>query len=146
MKQLKIAGTISGNGIINLGTKKTIYWSEFSNDAIPQIPPGSTIELTISFDEDEFISGKDGIVWATYDFRQAEIITNALSVLNINIEIMKMNFSGNEIYIMKATNEKEIEDAVDFIWKNGSGLLLKPDWSYAKEEKNRSFEKWLSGQ
>ena len=146
MNQLKIAGTLTNHGIIKLETKKKVSWSELSGEEIPKIPLGSNIELTISFDENEFISGKDGIVWATYNIRQAEIICNALSTLQISNEIQKNCFSNNEIYLIKTANIREIEDAIDFIWKSESGLRLKPDWNYPEGETNKSFELWLNEQ
>ncbi len=147
MKTLKTKGKLTDVENVELETKSTIHWSKLSKEPVPEIPLGSTIELTIAFNEFEFISGIDGFVWATYDLRQAEIIRNALLALQINTEIIKKIHSTNsEVYLMKAANENEIEEAVDFIWKSDSGLRLKPDWSYPEGEPNESFEQWLSEQ
>ena len=137
---------MTDSGKIELETMKTIELSELTENPIHSIPSGGTIELIISFDENEFISGKNGIIWATYSFRQAEIISNALISLHINCEIKKKNSAGNEIYLIKATDQTVIDEAIDFIWKSKSGLQLKPDWNFPKGESNNSFQKWLSEQ
>lgn len=147
MNIIKTKGSVISGGKIELETLRTVDWNVLSNVQLPGIPIGSSIEITIAFDENEFISGKSGIVWATYDLRQAEIIRNALLALQINTEIIKKIHSpDSEVYLMKATNENEIEDAVNFIWKSDSGLRLKPDWTYPDGTVNISFEQWLSGQ
>ena len=145
MKFLKIKGKISDFGKIKLETMKTIDLNELSLNRLPNFPIGSSVEITISFNENEFISGKDGVVWATYNSRQAEIIRNALLALQINSEIHEIQSSNDNIHLIKVTSEKEINDAVDFIWRGSSGLRLKPDWSYSEGETNKSFELWLSG-
>ncbi len=147
MNIITTKGKLIKAGKIELETEITIDWEMLSKVQLPGIPIGSSFEITIAFDENEFISGRNGIVWATYDLKQAEIIRNALLALQINTEIIKKVHSTNsKVYLMKAANENEIEDAVDFIWKSGSGLRLKPDWTYPDGTVNISFEQWLSGQ
>jgi len=131
-------------GKILLENKKIFDWSELTSETLPDLPPDSSLEITISFDENDFLSGKNGIVWATYDLRQAEIIQNSLLAQDVNSEVKKINLMGNIFFTLKISNETEINDAINFIWKGKSGLRLKPDWSYPAEETNKSFEQWLN--
>ena len=146
MQLIKIKGIYSSKGKIVFDTMKTIEWKELSSEKPPELPPGSSLELSISFDENEFLSGKDGIVWATYDLRQAEIIQSSLFALHINSELKRTDFMDDEIFLIKITNETDVDDAIDFIWRSNTGLRLTPDWNYSEDETNKSFEQWLSGQ
>ncbi len=85
-------------------------------------------------------------MWATYSMRQAEIIHSTLLAQNINSEINNINIGKEKLFLLKITNQPDINEAIDFIWKSGSGLNLKPDWTYSEGETNKSFEQWLSGQ
>lgn len=141
---LKTKGTFNSDGKIVLNSTRTINWKELSDSNPPQLPAGSSIELSISFDENDFLSGKDGIVWATYDSRQAEIIQSTLLAQHINCEVKKIALQDQNLFLISITNEREIKVVVDFIWKSDSGLRLKPDWSYPKDVANKSFEQWLN--
>lgn len=141
---LKSKGTFSSDGKIVLNSTRAINWKELSDTIPPQLPTGSSIELSISFDENDFLSGKDGIVWATYDLRQAEIIRNTLLAQHINCEVKKIVIQDQDILLISISNEREINAVKDFIWKSNSGLRLKPDWSYPKDVANKSFEQWLN--
>lgn len=110
-----------------------------------ELPDECQVEVTVSYDEEDFLSGKNGIVWATYDIRQAEILHRALLAQDINTEIKKTDLEKRELFLIKITSLRDKEDAIDFIWKSESGLNLKPDWTYSEGETNRSFELWLSG-
>ena len=143
---IKIKGTYTDIGKIELETMKIINLKELSEEKPPELPFGSNVELFISFDENDFLSGKDGIVWATYDLRQAEIIQNTLLAQNIYSEIKRNHFGHEIMFFLQIANESDIEDSIDFIWKEGTGLKLKPDWLYPKGENNKSFERWLSEQ
>ncbi len=142
----KINGIYNSLGEIELENSKIINWDNISNEQIPVIPFGSKIKLNISIDESIFLDGTDGIVWATYDSRQAEIIQSALVAQQINSEIKNIPVNEYELYTLKISNSPDIEDAIDFIWRHKSGLRLKPDWNYSNNEINKSFEQWLSGQ
>ena len=145
---LKAKGTYYSEGEIVLNPFKTIRWKDLSDKNPPQLPDGTNIDLSISFDENNFLSGIDGIVWATYDSTQAEIIQDTLLAQNINCEVKRIAFEHElelqSMFLISITNEKEIKMAIDFIWKSDGGLRLKPDWSYP-DGKNKSFELWLSG-
>lgn len=142
---LKIKGIYLKAGIIELETAKVINWASFTNNLPPEIPSGIGVEVSVSFEKNDFLNGKSGIVWATYDLRQAEIIQSALMAQHINCEIKPLLLEKENLLLMSITNEEEIKDAVDFIWKSNDGLRLKPDWAYADGETNKSFEQWLSG-
>ena len=145
VKLIKVKGLYSDTGKIELENMKSIYLDEFTDEQHLEIPFGSNVELSIEFDENNFLSGKDNIVWATYDLRQGEIIQNTLLAQNINSETISANLGKQQLILIKITNQLDIGDAMDFIWKNKNGLRLKPDWSYSEGEKNKSFELWLSG-
>ena len=40
---------------------------------------------------------------------------------------------------------REVAAAVDFIWREPSGLRLQPDWWYRAGVENESFNKWING-
>ncbi len=111
-----------------------------------ELPDGCRVEVAIFYDEEDFLTGKNGIVWATYDIRQAEILYRALLAQNINAQILKTDLEKRELLLIKITNQTDRNDAMDFIWQSESGLNLKPDWTYSEGETNKSFEQWLSGQ
>lgn len=93
--------------------------------------------------EREYLSGKDGIVWATYRQRQSQIIHNALLAQDIHSEISKNSVENNDLFLIKVTNKADVQNALNFIWKSNSGLRLIPDWHYPPGTSNTSFEHWL---
>lgn len=145
MKILQTKGIYNEGGEIALTSNKTIYWKDLSDITPPQIPAGTNIEFSISFDENIFISGLNGIVWATYDIRQAEIIQSALIAQQIGAEINEIELGSKKILLIKISNDKDKDEAIDFVWRSKNGLRLKPDWSYPQGEPNKSFEQWLNG-
>ena len=144
VKLIKIKGLYSDVGKIDLENTKSIYLEEFTDKQHLEIPFGSLVEVSIEFDENNFLSGNDSIVWATYDARQAEIIQNALLAQDINSETGIANLGKRQLVLIKITNQSDMKDASNFIWKSDNGLRLKPDWSYPDGERNKSFEQWLS--
>lgn len=140
---INIKGIYCNFGVVELETNKVINWTSFSNDPPPEIPFGSNVEVSVSFQENDFLAGKSGIVWATYDLRQAEIIQNTLVAQNISAEIKKVLLEKMDLYLLKINAVADINDASDFIWKSDTGLRLKPDWHYAQGQKNKSFQQWL---
>ena len=142
---LKLNGVYHLGGKILFETNKSIHWDEITSILPPEVPHGSNLEITISFDDTEFLSGKNGMVWATYDSRQAEIIKNSLLAQHINSQVQKIDFMEDVMFILKIDNDTDVNTAMDFIWKGKNGLRLKPDWSYSAGETNKSFELWLSG-
>ncbi len=146
MKLIKIKGVYDGEGRILLNTEKAILWNEITNENPPELPFGIAVEISISFEEEEFLLGTGGIVWATYDQRQAEVIKNALFAMQINSDVKQIAFVEKEMFVMKIANNEDVNEAIDFIWRNNSGLRLKPDWRYEEGKTNNSFDQWLSGQ
>lgn len=93
----------------------------------------------------QLCSGKDGIVWATYNPKQAEVIRNALLAQHIHAEIMEQARCAKILHLVSVMDPADTEAAIDFIWRSESGLVLKPDWNYPAGECNKSFERWVSG-
>jgi hypothetical protein len=148
----RINGTYHKEGRIVLNSKRTIKWKELSDDTLPELPEGSNLELTITFDESDLLSGKNGIVWATYNLRQVEVIHSALLAQHLSSEVKSIGFvqrtpNGGieDLFLISMTNGSDVNEAIDFIWRSDSGLRLKPDWTYPNRETNKSFELWLSG-
>lgn len=145
MNLKKIKGKYTNAGKIEFENMRAIEWNEISKSIAPELPSDINIDITFSIDENDFLSGRNGTVWATYNLRQAEIIQRALLAQHINSELKRIDFEELEIILINITNEKDINDAIDFIWRDDIGLRLKPDWNYPEGEINKSFELWLSG-
>ena len=116
------------------------------NWELPKVPYGTKINLSIKYEEVDFLNGTNGIVWATYNYAQADTIKNALFIQNIFGEIRESKLVNTILYKVRVANVKEIRRAIDFIWRDDNGLRLKPDWHYRKDEVNTSFNKWLNGE
>jgi hypothetical protein len=125
---------------------KTLDWNNLTDDKPPNLKLGTNITISLTMDENSFLAGKDGIVWATYDLRQVEIIHDTLLAQQIGSEIKKIELGSKNILLIKISNLKDVKEAIDFIWRNDSGLRLSPDWNYPDDETNKSFEQWLNGQ
>ena len=145
MVRIKVNGTCLNDGSVVFETNDFIECRGLIITQPAELPDGCRVEVTVSYDEEDFLSGKNGIVWATYDIRQAEILHRALLAQDINIEIKKTEVEKRELYLIKVTGLSDRSEAIDFIWKSYSGLNLKPDWTYSENEINKSFEQWLSG-
>ncbi len=143
---LKMNGTYHNEGRIVLDKSKTIEWKELSAEKPPELPGSSNVELTITFDESDFLSGKNGIVWATYNLRQVEVIQSALLAQHLSSEVKNIGFGKEDMFLINITNGSDVNEAIDFIWRSDGGLRLKPDWTYPDKETNKSFELWLNGQ
>lgn len=114
------------------------------NENLPNHPSGINIELSVLMDLNKLISGIDGYVWATWDSKQADIISNALRVQNVDLEIVKIEIENKVMYLIKITKEEDIMNVIDFIHNEKSGLRLKPDWTYPEGEPNESFNQWIN--
>jgi hypothetical protein len=146
MQLLTKKGVINKEGEIIFLHQKTLLWESISDKKFPRLPEGTVLEFSVSFDENHLISGSDGIVWATKDLLQAEIIFNALFVQKIDSEIIEVDLEHQPLFLIKIQSEKDIKEVIEFISQSESGLRLKPDWSYPSGEPNRSFNEWLSEQ
>jgi hypothetical protein len=144
LKLIRKIGIFNPDGEIVLHPGISVSWKSVSNKNIPELPPGTPIDIDISLNEHTLVSGQYGIVWATYDLRQAEVLSNALLAQNITSVIRKIELEEGNLLLIRIDNEKDIGEAMDFIWRKEDGLRLKPDWSYNDGEPNTSFEKWLN--
>ena len=102
-------------------------------------------ELALSLDPKGYPTGKSGNVWATVDLRQAEIIRNALLTQHITCELKEAKYDGITLHLLRVADARESEEATDFIWRDDSGLRLRPDWHYSMGSENESFDKWING-
>jgi len=146
MIMLKIKGIYKSDGPIILDKGKFLKWNDINDGIPPDLPSSINVELTLSFKGNDLLLGSDGIVWATFDLQQAEIIQSSLMAQHISSEIESVQFTDKKLFTLRITNENDINDAIDFIWQSRGGLRLKPDWVYPEGEKNLSFEQWLSEQ
>lgn len=145
MKLIKKIGIFNPDGEIVLHPGISISWKLLSTRNLPELPPGTPVDIDISLDEHTLLSGEYGIVWATWDRRQAEVLSNALLAQNISSAIGKIELEHDVLLLLTIDQEKDISEAMDFIWRKEGGLRLKPDWNYAHGVPNKSFEKWLNG-
>jgi hypothetical protein len=145
LKLIKITGIFNPDGEIVLHPGISVSWKFLNNKNIPELPPGIPLDIDISLDEQTLLSGEYGVVWATYDLGQAEVICNALLAQNITSLIGKIELDQGCLLLLKIDNKKDTAEAMDFIWRKEGGLKLKPDWSYPEGTPNTSFEKWLNG-
>lgn len=91
------------------------------------------------------MSGEEGIVWATYDQHQAETIQNALHAQQISGEIHTTKMGRWRLYLLSIPNLPDVEKAIDFIWRDNTGMRLEPDWWYPANGENKSYNKWING-
>ncbi len=145
MKLLKKTGIFNPDGVIVLHPDIPISWELLRGKNLQELPPGIPVDIVISIDEQILVSGEYGIVWASWDQRQAEVLQNALLAQNITSAIRKVEMDEGFLLLIIIDNKNDIAEALDFIWRKETGLRLKPDWSYPDGEPNKSFEKWLSG-
>ena len=145
MKQIKVKGIYSDIGRVEFPDNSPIASVSLTDREGFNIPFGSGVEILVLYEENDFLTGKNGVVWASYDHSQIEIIQNALMAQNIITVTSRKKLEGREIQILIAGNEKDTRNAVNFIWKSKDGLKLKPDWVYRNGTVNLSFEQWLSG-
>ncbi len=143
MIMLKISGIYKTDGTIVLEKGKILKWNELSENIAPELPPSVKVELNLSFKANDLLLGTSGVVWATFDTQQAEVIQNSLLAQHINSEIKPVKLMDSKLFIIRIMNENDINDSIDFIWQSQDGLRLKPDWVYPEGEKNKSFEQWL---
>jgi len=145
MKLIQKTGIFNPDGEISLHRGISVSWKFLSTKNLPELPAGIPLDIEVSIDEQTLLSGEYGIVWATWDQRQAEVIFNALLAQNIASSIGNIELEDSTLLLTKVNNKEDTGEAIDFIWRKETGLRLKPDWSYPDGESNRSFEKWLNG-
>ena len=145
IKRIELSGVYKDIEIIQMDNGKILELSGLINDIdAPLIPFGTKIEISLKYKDADFINGSNGIVWATFSRLQIETIKNALLVQNIFGEIRTSNLEDKKLYLIFIQDQEEKEKAIDFIWREESGLRLKLDWQYSANNGNESFNKWLS--
>lgn len=145
MKLIKKTGIFNPDGEIILHPGVSVSWKSISSKNIPELPTGTPLDIEVSLNEKVLLSGNLGIVWATYNMRQAEVISNALLAQNIASAIGRVELEDNVLLLIKIHQISDVAEAMDFIWRKEDGLRLKPDWTYPDGDLNHSFEKWLNG-
>lgn len=95
---------------------------------------------------DEYLSDMPGIVWVTYDLRQAETVQAALQAQRLRCEVREEFWRDRRSYLLHVPLQHEVEAARDFIWRDPGGLRLRPDWSYPAGAANASFLNWLEAE
>ena len=143
-KRIELSGVYKDMEIIQMDNGKILEWSNLIDDDAPLIPFGTKIEISLTYNDADFLKGSNGIVWATHSSFQAETIKNALLVQNIFSEIKVSNLEDKRLYLIFIQDMSEMEKAIDFIWRKEAGLRLKLDWHYSANKENESFNKWLS--
>ncbi len=144
-KRIELSGVYKDIEIIQMDNGKILEWSSLvENIDAPLIPFGTKIEISLTYIDADFLKGTKGIVWATHSQFQVETIQNALLVQNVFSEIRISNLNVKCLYLIFIKNLEEKEKAIDFIWREESGLRLKLDWQYSANNENESFNKWLS--
>ena len=145
-KTIELSGVYKDMEIIQMNNGKILEWSNLIDDSdAPIIPFGTKIEISLTYNDADFLKGSNGIVWATYSRFQVETIKNALLAQNIFNEIKVSNLKDKRLYLIFIQDMDEMEKAIDFIWREEAGLRLKLDWQYSANKENESFNKWLSG-
>ncbi|GAB4377717.1 MAG: hypothetical protein Kow0042_25850 [Calditrichia bacterium] len=142
---LKLRGFYYDSGKIKTSNGTVLDWKELSEEEAPSIPYGTILDISIQYEQRDFLHGTENIVWATYDKRQAEIICNALLPQKIACEILTENLGTRTLHLIHIPYDGDISFAIDFIWRENSGLRLKPDWNYPNGAANESFKKWIEG-
>ena len=136
MQTLKEYAVYIDHGKIKLKTGTIVNWNKLD------IPFGSGVEIIVKYEEVDYLSGLNGIVWATYNADQAETIKGALQAHKINSEIIEKKLEGSLLILIKLSDRNKTDEAIDFIWRREDGLNLKPDWYFPADNPNESFEKW----
>jgi len=146
VKYIRATGRHKDVGIIHLENGSLLEWIIFNGTEIPRLPFGTQVKISLTFEEQDFLNGVDGIVWGTYDRRQAETIQSALLVQNILSEAREFILDEWMLYLLFIPQKEDVQKAIDFIWRDEAGLRLKPDWWYPAKAPNESFLKWINGE
>ncbi len=116
-----------------------------SKEVPPAMPYGTRLEMTITYEQNDYLSGENGIVWATHDRHQAEVICGTLRAQDIACEIQEKRLEGIRLHLIRITHPEKVAAAMDFIWRDDTGLKLQPDWNYPARAENESFQRWVNG-
>ena len=104
-KKIELSGVYKEMEVIQMDTGKVLKWSKLIDGSYdPLIPFGTEIKITLTYDSADFITGSNGIVWATYSQLQVETIKNALLVQNVFSEIRISNLDDKNLYLIFIQN------------------------------------------
>jgi hypothetical protein len=149
-----LSGTYIDAGKIRLPSGKILEWDDLG--APLNVPYGTEMEVTIVLEAPDYLHGSEGAIWATYDREQAEIVQGALQSQQIASELREVflqdpAFPLKELkeraglYVLHVRDPAKAEAAMDFVWRDPSGLRLQPDWCYPAGAANESFLRWTKG-
>lgn len=138
MKSEKKHATYKDFGTLDLETGARLNWDQL------ELPFGSKVEIIVRYEEVDYLRGLNGIVWATHDLEQAEIIRGALGTQGIASQIDEKYLEGTSLHMLRISETSRLEAAIDFIWRSEEGLKLKPDWHFPAGSRNESFERWIT--
>lgn len=141
---IKIKGTLNTTGEVVFQRGKPLPLETLYQQQTLQLPVEISIELSVTVGLNSLISGTDGFIWATKNICQAEIITNALKIQHIESEIINAESNNISLYLIKVNRKEDINEVIDFIQNDKSGLRLKSDWDYPEGALNQSFEQWIN--
>jgi hypothetical protein len=91
----------------------------------------------------DYLNGKNGIVWATFQLDQAETLRDALLAQDIACEVLQKVQANRQMYLLRVPESRKVESAMDFVWRDDAGMRLLPDWRYPDGVENESFLKWI---
>jgi hypothetical protein len=143
-KSIELSGYYVDRGKIRLASKKLLEWGDLSTEEPPNIPYGTRVEITITHEQSDYLNGENEIVWATHDQHQAEVICGTLRAQDIACEIQEKRLDGTRLHLIRITHPEKVTAAMDFIWRDESGLKLQPDWHYPAGSENESFQRWVN--
>lgn len=146
-KTLTVVGTYIDTGKIRLASGKVLEWNDLDpQEAPPSIPYGTKTQVTIVHEATDYLHGEAGFIWATYNRDQAEIVHAALQAQQITCALREFSMNDRTLFVLQVEDADKIEDAIDFVWRDLSGLMLQPDWSYPAGAVNQSFVRWLKAE
>jgi len=100
-KRIELRGIYKDMEIIQMDNGKILEWSNLiENNETPLIPFGTKIEISLTYNDPEFLKGSNGNVWATYSRLQVETIKNALLAQDIFNEIKVYNLEDKTLYLI----------------------------------------------
>ena len=126
-KTIKVSGCYDDLGRIRLADTKTLEWRDLCTAALPNIPYGTDVEVVVTYEEIDYLNGRNGIVWATHDRYQADAIHDALRVQDLLSSVDERPMGNKSLYLLRVENSRKADAAMDFIWRDDSGLILRPD-------------------
>nr|NIV94874.1 hypothetical protein [candidate division KSB1 bacterium] len=63
---------------------------------------------------------------------------------SIACEVHEQPLEAGRLYVLRVSEPRKVGEAMDFIWRDDTGLKLLPDWTYPAGGENESFQKWVN--